>query len=363
MTVREVLEQAAEFEARQRRRCESLGIDVPEQISHLAVRTRTWAAYVDARNEFEKACVANVENVWNGRPISKILLRERLRLEAGRSVDAIELIPPPHQRVYRMGLEHVGYVVSDDFERFRRVHLPVLTGQQFQSVDCTPVYVLFEDYTHVKFYARSLVTTAGRRARTSLRSRMLSGPPRMLRLVPMRSHDGSREHTVQPAGPRIAFDVTDRAVLVTGAGKGLGVHLVDTFLTAGARVVAHHRSSSPTLESRAEHEPRLRLIAGDLADQQFAAEMIEAGFDDDTFTIVVNNAGTYRVTPILDSHPQDFVQALEDNTVTASTACTTPQDACAQPGAGPSSTSRRSAPVGPQVVKRATTARRRPLSG
>ena len=31
-----------------------------------------------------------------------------------------------------------------------------LTGQQFQSADNEPYYVLFEDFTHVKFYRRSL---------------------------------------------------------------------------------------------------------------------------------------------------------------------------------------------------------------
>ena len=42
----------------------------------------------------------------------------------------------------------------------------MLTGQQFQSPDVEPVYVLFEDFTHVKFYRVSLhdgVILQGRR--------------------------------------------------------------------------------------------------------------------------------------------------------------------------------------------------------
>jgi hypothetical protein len=35
------------------------------------------------------------------------------------------------------------------------VHRAVLTGQQFQSPNVEPVHVLFEDFTHVKFYRRS----------------------------------------------------------------------------------------------------------------------------------------------------------------------------------------------------------------
>ena len=54
-----------------------------------------------------------------------------------------------------MGLEHLGVVVGDEIDEFSRVHRAVLTGQQFQSPDVEPVYVLFEDFTHVKFYRRS----------------------------------------------------------------------------------------------------------------------------------------------------------------------------------------------------------------
>ena len=67
----------------------------------------------------------------------------------------MEAIPPVHQRIYRMGLEHLGIVVGEGFDEFSRVHRAALTGQQFQSANVDPVYVLFEDFTHVKFYRRS----------------------------------------------------------------------------------------------------------------------------------------------------------------------------------------------------------------
>ena len=38
-------------------------------------------------------------------------------------------------------------------------HRAALTGQQFQSADNEPYYFLFEDFTHVKFYHRSLYDT------------------------------------------------------------------------------------------------------------------------------------------------------------------------------------------------------------
>ncbi len=117
------------------------------------MRLRTWAEYVVVRDDLERSCVGNLENVWNGRPISKISLREPLPLDDGAFVDLIELIPPFHQRVDRMGLEHLGFVVGDDFDDFSVRHRPVLTGQQFQSAVSEPLYILFpQDYTHVKFH-------------------------------------------------------------------------------------------------------------------------------------------------------------------------------------------------------------------
>ncbi len=112
----------------------ALGIDIaPYALSHLAYRVPEWDQYVQLRTLLERHAVANVENVWNGRPISLILLAEPLDVLDGQVVPVIELIPPVHQRVYKMGLEHLGVVVGDDVRRVRRRHQAVLTGQQFQG--------------------------------------------------------------------------------------------------------------------------------------------------------------------------------------------------------------------------------------
>ena len=145
------------FVARQRDRLSARGIDIaPYPLSHLAYRVPEWEQYVHVRTLLERHATANVENVWNGRPMSKILLAQPLVVLDGALVPLIELIPPVHQRIYRMGLEHLGVVVGDDVEEFSRVHRRALTGQQFQGPDNEPYYVLFEDFTHVKFYRRSL---------------------------------------------------------------------------------------------------------------------------------------------------------------------------------------------------------------
>src|SRR5881628_2253075 len=96
------MQDAGPFYRRQVERCSELGIDAGAlPVSHLAVRTRTWREYLVLRDEFEERSVANLED-------------------------------------------------------FSRRHRAVLTGQKFQSSEVEPVYILFDDYTHVKFHQRSL---------------------------------------------------------------------------------------------------------------------------------------------------------------------------------------------------------------
>ena len=122
------------FAAQQRDRLLARHIDIaPYALSHLAFRVPEWDQYLRVRTQLERHATGNHENVWNGRPISLIVLREPLDVLDGKAVPLIELIPPVHQRVYRMGLEHLGIVVGEEIDEFSRVHRAALTGQQFQS--------------------------------------------------------------------------------------------------------------------------------------------------------------------------------------------------------------------------------------
>ena len=157
--IAEIIGDYRAFVAQQRDRLLTRGIDIAGyELSHLAFRVPEYDMYLRVRTLLERHAVANRENVWNGRPISIIVLEEPLEVLDGQVVPDIELIPPVHQRVYKMGLEHLGVVVGDNFDQFVETHKPVLTGQQFQGPNSTPdpVYILMEDFTHVKFYRRSL---------------------------------------------------------------------------------------------------------------------------------------------------------------------------------------------------------------
>jgi hypothetical protein len=93
-----------------------------------------------------------------------IVPAEPLEVLDGKVVPLIELIPPVHQRVYKMGLEHLGVVVGDTFDAFVEAHKPVLTGQQFQGPNSTPdpVYPFEDGFHHVDdWVAQRLVTATG----------------------------------------------------------------------------------------------------------------------------------------------------------------------------------------------------------
>ena len=153
----EILGDYAEFYAMQYERLLKLGIDIDGlEVGHLAFRTETLDEYLKVRQELESFSSANVENVWNGRPISKLLLQEPLELSQIATTSLIELIPPVHQSVYKMGLEHFGIVIGETFTDFGEQHADKFTGQQDQGDYNQPYFITFPDQTNVKFHQHSL---------------------------------------------------------------------------------------------------------------------------------------------------------------------------------------------------------------
>ena len=159
MSMKDIIGDCQAFFSLQLGRLNDVHIDISGcEISHLAYRTETCEEYLRTREKIERHCTSNIENVWNGRPISIMQLEEPLVLNVGFEVRVIELIPPLHRRIYKMGMEHFGVVIGDSVDEFSRKHRSKLTGQQFQSEECEPYYVTFyEDFTTVKFYRNPLL--------------------------------------------------------------------------------------------------------------------------------------------------------------------------------------------------------------
>ncbi len=92
-----------------------------------------------------------------------------------------------------------------------------------------------------------------------------------------------------------------RAVLVTGASRGIGRAVAQAFAGAGDRVAVHHRGS-PGLASQvlaglpgSGHT----VVQADLADAEAVRRMVDQAHADlDGLDVLVNNAGIYASHPI-----------------------------------------------------------------
>ena len=109
----------------QRDRLVARGIDIsPYAFSHLAVRVADWDLYVHQRTLPRAPCEGKPRERLERATDLLIVLAEPLDVLDGTPVSRIELIPPVHQRVYRMGLEHLGVVVGEEIDEFSRLHAP-----------------------------------------------------------------------------------------------------------------------------------------------------------------------------------------------------------------------------------------------
>ncbi|MEU6432155.1 SDR family oxidoreductase [Microbispora sp. NPDC046973] len=103
--------------------------------------------------------------------------------------------------------------------------------------------------------------------------------------------------------------MSERAVLVTGASRGIGRAIAVAFAAAGDRVAIHHRGS-PDLAERLRAElpgEGHAVVQADLADPAGARRMVEeaaaalGGID-----VLVNNAGVFLHHPIVETSYEEW---------------------------------------------------------
>jgi len=104
--------------------------------------------------------------------------------------------------------------------------------------------------------------------------------------------------------------VAERAVLVTGASRGIGRAVAEAFAAQGDRVAVHHRGS-PGLAGQvlaglpgAGHT----VVQADLADAEAVRRMVDRAHADlGGLDVLVNNAGIYLPHPVTDVSYQQWV--------------------------------------------------------
>jgi NAD(P)-dependent dehydrogenase (short-subunit alcohol dehydrogenase family) len=109
--------------------------------------------------------------------------------------------------------------------------------------------------------------------------------------------------------------MANRAILITGASRGIGAAIAEAFAAQGDRVAIHHRDSA---DRAAELLGRLPgsghvIVQADLADAAAVRDMTDAaasalgGID-----VLVNNAGTYQPHPITEVSYEEWQAAWRD---------------------------------------------------
>ncbi|MGH3343230.1 MAG: SDR family NAD(P)-dependent oxidoreductase [Carbonactinosporaceae bacterium] len=103
-----------------------------------------------------------------------------------------------------------------------------------------------------------------------------------------------------------------RAVLVTGASRGIGRAIARAFAVAGDRVAVHYGRSPAEAERTREGLPGRGhvLVGADLADPRAVRRMVdEAAASLHGLDVVVNNGGVYVEHPVTETSYEEWQQA------------------------------------------------------
>lgn len=118
----------------------------------------------------------------------------------------------------------------------------------------------------------------------------------------------------------ITIDLHGQRALVTGASGGIGAAIALRLAEAGAHVVVHYRSDADG--AAAVLDGIGSVSSGELVQTDLGApDAMTRLFGGEPFQIVVNNAGAFPVTPLLDMTPAQWRQVVADNLDTT-VACT-----------------------------------------
>ena len=112
----------------------------------------------------------------------------------------------------------------------------------------------------------------------------------------------------------MAFDLSGRIALITGASSGLGAHFAEIFVAAGARVVIGARRIDRVEALAAKLGDKALPVAIDVTDQQSIAaayDAAEAQFG--TVDTVIANAGVANGGRTVDVAPDALRQTIDTN--------------------------------------------------
>jgi 3-oxoacyl-[acyl-carrier protein] reductase len=109
--------------------------------------------------------------------------------------------------------------------------------------------------------------------------------------------------------------VANRAILVTGASRGIGRAIARSFAGDGDRVAIHHRDSAALAAEVLAGLPGTghAVVQADLADPEAVRRMVDGAHDAlGGLDVLVNNAGVFTPHPITDVSYEQWQAAWQD---------------------------------------------------
>jgi 3-oxoacyl-[acyl-carrier protein] reductase len=109
--------------------------------------------------------------------------------------------------------------------------------------------------------------------------------------------------------------VANRAILVTGASRGIGRAIAQAFAAAGDRVAVHHRDSAALAAEVLAGLPGggHAVVQADLANPDAVRRMVDGAHDAlGGLDVLVNNAGVFTPHPITDVSYEQWQAAWQD---------------------------------------------------
>ena len=135
--------------------------------------------------------------------------------------------------------------------------------------------------------------------------------------------------------------LTDKTVLISGAGRGIGRACAVAFAQAGANVIAAARTKDDLQSLSKEYPKNIAAWVNDVTENAFY-ERIE-GLE--KLDVLINNAGTNRPQPLVDVDAESLNAVIDLNVRAMSPICSSSQATVRSP-LRPTSTPSDSGPVG-----------------